>query len=429
MAHSHRTVKLVFVNITWAFLLILQPVLAQDTLQMITPGRVNSAEQTQKPYVILISVDGFRYDLAMRYQAKNLLNLSAQGVEATSMRPSFPSLTFPNHYSIITGLYPSHHGIVGNKFYDPARKQIYAIRNKAEVQDGTWYGGEPLWVLAEKQKMLSASFFWVGSESDIEKTRPTYYYQYSELFTNDRRLDILKDWLQLPEGNRPHFITFYFPEVDHAEHYYGVYSKQAEEAVHHVDSAIGKMNSMVAQLNLPVNFIFVSDHGFTNIDTVHTIAVENLIDTSKFIMAGEITIMHLYAKDTTAIISQYNILKAAENNYHVYLANEVPERWHYGKKDDRYGRIGDILISADMPFIFSSKGRKNAATHGFDNYTQEMQATFYAWGPAFKENFKINNFENINIYPLIAYILGLHFDANSIDGKLEVLKPILKESK
>ena len=429
MAHSHRTVKLVFVNITWAFLLILQPVLAQDTLQMITPGRVNSAEQTQKPYVILISVDGFRYDLAMRYQAKNLLNLSAQGVEATSMRPSFPSLTFPNHYSIITGLYPSHHGIVGNKFYDPARKQIYAIRNKAEVQDGTWYGGEPLWVLAEKQKMLSASFFWVGSESDIEKTRPTYYYQYSELFTNDRRLDILKDWLQLPEGNRPHFITFYFPEVDHAEHYYGVYSKQAEEAVHHVDSAIGKMNSMVAQLNLPVNFIFVSDHGFTNIDTVHTIAVENLIDTSKFIVAGESTIMHLYAKDTTAIISQYNILKAAENNYHVYLANEVPERWHYGKKDDRYGRIGDILISADMPFIFSSKGRKNAATHGFDNYTQEMQATFYAWGPAFKENFKINNFENINIYPLIAYILGLHFDANSIDGKLEVLKPILKESK
>lgn len=429
MAHSHRILKLVFVNITWAFLLILQPVLAQDTLQMITPGRVNSAEQTQKPYVILISVDGFRYDLAMRYQAKNLLNLSAQGVEATSMRPSFPSLTFPNHYSIITGLYPSHHGIVGNKFYDPARKQMYAIRNKAEVQDGTWYGGEPLWVLAEKQKMLSASFFWVGSESDIEKTRPTYYYQYSELFTNDRRLDILKDWLQLPEGNRPHFITFYFPEVDHAEHYYGVYSKQAEEAVHHVDSAIGKMNSMVAQLNLPVNFIFVSDHGFTNIDTVHTIAVENLIDTSKFIVAGESTIMHLYAKDTTAIISQYNILKAAENNYHVYLANEVPERWHYGKKDDRYGRIGDILISADMPFIFSSKGRKNAATHGFDNYTQEMQATFYAWGPAFKENFKINNFENINIYPLIAYILGLHFDANSIDGKLEVLKPILKESK
>ncbi|MBS1737670.1 MAG: alkaline phosphatase family protein [Bacteroidetes bacterium] len=429
MAHSHRILKLVFVNITWAFLLILQPVLAQDTLQMITPDRVNSAEQTQKPYVILISVDGFRYDLAMRYQAKNLLNLSAQGVEATSMRPSFPSLTFPNHYSIITGLYPSHHGIVGNKFYDPARKQMYAIRNKAEVQDGTWYGGEPLWVLAEKQKMLSASFFWVGSESDIEKTRPTYYYQYSELFTNDRRLDILKDWLQLPEGNRPHFITFYFPEVDHAEHYYGVYSKQAEEAVHHVDSAIGKMNSMVAQLNLPVNFIFVSDHGFTNIDTVHTIAVENLIDTSKFIVAGESTIMHLYAKDTTAIISQYNILKAAENNYHVYLANEVPERWHYGKKDDRYGRIGDILISADMPFIFSSKGRKNAATHGFDNYTQEMQATFYAWGPAFKENFKINNFENINIYPLIAYILGLHFDANSIDGKLEVLKPILKESK
>ena len=429
MSQPHRLTKLFFVNIILAFVFLTQTVSAQDTLQRIAPGRINSAVQEQKPYVILISADGFRYDLAMRYQAKNLLRLSAQGVEATSMRPSFPSLTFPNHYSIVTGLYPSHHGIVGNKFYDPARKQMYAIRNKSEVQDGTWYGGEPLWVLAEKQKMVTASFFWVGSESDIEKVRPTYYYDYSELFTNDRRLDILKDWLQLPENKRPHFITFYFPEVDHAEHYYGVYSKQAEAAVYHVDSAIGKMNEMVAQLNLPVNFIFVSDHGFTNIDTVNTVSVENLIDTSKFIVAGESTLIHLYAKDTSSIAAQYNILKASQNNYHVYLANEVPERWHYGKSDDRYNRIGDILITTDMPYIFSSRGRKNAATHGFDNYTQEMQATFYAWGPAFKENFKINNFENINIYPLVAHLLGLSFDPNSIDGKLEVLKPILKESK
>ena len=427
MSHTHQITKLFFLNILLGFVFFTQTVSAQDTLQRIAPGRVNSAVQEQKPYVILISADGFRYDLAMRYQAKNLLRLSAQGVEATSMRPSYPSLTFPNHYSIVTGLYPSHHGIVGNKFYDPARKQIYAIRNKSEVQDGTWYGGEPLWVLAEKQKMVTASFFWVGSESDIERVRPTYYYDYSELFTNDRRLDILKDWLQLPEDKRPHFITFYFPEVDHAEHYYGVYSRQAEAAVHHVDSAIGKMNDMVAKLNLPVNFIFVSDHGFTNIDTINTVSVENLIDTSKFIVAGESTLIHLYAKDTSSIAAQYNILKAAQNNYHVYLANEVPERWHYGKSDDRYNRIGDILITTDMPYIFSSRGRKNAATHGFDNYTQEMQATFYAWGPAFKENFKINNFENINIYPLIAHMLGLQFEKDKIDGDFNVLKPILKE--
>ena len=137
MSHTHRLTKLFFVNFLLAIIFFIQPASAQDTLQKITQGRFNSPEQQQKPYVILISVDGFRYDLAMRYQAKNLLRLSEQGVQATSMRPSFPSLTFPNHYSIVTGLYPSHHGIVGNKFYDPARKQMYAIRDKAEVQDGT----------------------------------------------------------------------------------------------------------------------------------------------------------------------------------------------------------------------------------------------------------------------------------------------------
>ena len=166
------------------------------------PGRFNSIEQQKKPYVILISADGFRYDLAMRYNAKNLLSLANSGVEATSMQPSFPSLTFPNHYSIITGLYPSHHGIVDNRFYDENWKQFYALGGK-EVVNSKWYGGEPLWVLAEKQKMISASFFWVGSEAAIEGIRPTYYFKYSEAYKSERRMEILREWLELPEEKRP----------------------------------------------------------------------------------------------------------------------------------------------------------------------------------------------------------------------------------
>ena len=405
-------------------LFLLGSLSAQDTAQYIIPGRTNSLAQQKKPYVILISADGFRYDFAMRYNAKNLLSIANSGVEATSMKPSFPSLTFPNHYSIITGLYPSHHGIVDNRFYDENKKQFYSLGGK-EVVNGDWYGGEPLWVLAEKQKMLSASFFWVGSEAAIDNVRPTYYFSYSETFTTQRRIEILQKWLTLPEEKRPHFITFYFPEVDHAEHTYGVYSAQAEEAVHNLDKAIGQMNQMCTATGLPINFIFVSDHGFADVDTVNTLSVPSFIDTSKFLISSGSTMVHLYAKDKKAIASTYDSLKMVEKNYTTYLLKDVPEEWHYGFNDDKYDRIGDIILVADLSKVFWSRGKKNAATHGWDNSKQEMQATFYAWGPAFKKNFKINNFENVNIYPLVAHILGLPYSF-CIDGNLDVLKGILK---
>ncbi|MEO9210591.1 MAG: ectonucleotide pyrophosphatase/phosphodiesterase [Ginsengibacter sp.] len=398
---------------------------AQDTTQYIVPGRLNDSSQLNKPYVILISADGFRYDFAKNHHANNLLKFAENGVEAASMQPSFPSLTFPNHYSIATGLYPSHHGIVDNRFYDFKKDKFYSISNKKIVGDGSWYGGEPIWVLAERHKMLSASFFWVGSEAAIDHVRPTYYYNYTEAFSIDKRLDVLQDWLKMPADMRPHLITFYFPEVDHAAHAHGINSKETGDAVKLLDDAIEKMNAMCAQTGLPINFIFVSDHGFVDVDTVNTLQVPSFIDTSKFIISTGSTMVHLYAKDSSAILSSYNSIKKVQNGYQTYLANEVPEKWHYGKKDDRYNRIGDIILVADLAKVFYSRGRKNPATHGFDNYTQEMQATFYAWGPAFKQHLKIDRFENVNIYPLIAHILGLSFDYK-IDGNLNVLKGILK---
>jgi predicted AlkP superfamily pyrophosphatase or phosphodiesterase len=203
--------------------LLLSPLvsLAQDTTQYITWDRVNSPQQEKKPYVILISADGFRYDLADKYQATNLLKLRAQGVQAEYMFPSYPSLTFPNHYTIVTGMYPAHHGLVDNYFYDTTRKSFYSYKNPKTARDSFYYGGTPLWVLAEQNKMLSASFYWVGSEAAVQGVRPTYYYHYNEAIPVDDRIEIIKSWLALPEDRRPHFITVYFPQVDHAEHSYG----------------------------------------------------------------------------------------------------------------------------------------------------------------------------------------------------------------
>lgn len=404
-------------------------VTAQDTTQQIIPGRSNSQLQEQKPYVILISADGFRADLAEKYHATNLLRLRAQGVAAAYMQSSYPSLTFPNHYTIVTGLYPSHHGLVDNSFYDGSRQEQYGMNNKKMVADSSWYGGTPLWVLAEQQHMLSASFYWVASESNIQGKKPTYYYNYNDKISIDSRIQTVKHWLQLPEAQRPHLITFYFPEVDHQEHTYGPDSKEAEEAVHFVDESIGKMVAAIDSLHLPVNFVFVSDHGMTKVDNDKAIPLPAAIDTTKFRVPYGDALLHLYAKDPSAIQPTYEALKKEAVNFDVYLATNLPDRWHYSKKDDRYNRIGDIILVPHLPGFFNigSKPNKNPGKHGFDPAIPDMHASFYAWGPAFKQHLMIDGFENIHVYPLIAKILGLHYDANAIDGKLQVLQPILSK--
>ena len=397
-----------------------------DITQHIMPGRSNSTQQEQKPYVILISADGFRYDLADKYHATNLQRLRSQGVNAKAMIPSYPSLTFPNHYTIVTGLYPAHHGLVDNTFYDKKRNEIYKLSNRKAVEDSSWYGGTPLWVLAEKQQMVTASFYWVGAESAIQGVRPAYYYRFNDSIDMDTRIQVVKDWLTLPEDKRPHLITFYMPQVDHQEHMYGPDSKQAEEAVHFVDESIAKMVRMTDSLKLPVNYIFLSDHGMIAVDTVHSLSLPSSIDTMKFKVPDSDVLLHLYANNPSDIQPTYAALKKQAVDFNVYLANQIPARWHYSKSDDRYNRIGDMILVPKPPKVFNIRHKSvTPGKHGFDNALPQMRATFYAWGPAFKQHLQIGAFENVNVYPLVAEILGLSI-TDKIDGSIKVLGPVLK---
>lgn len=417
--------KRIFILLATAFLTA-TGLHAQDTAQLIVEGRKNSASQQTKPYVIMISIDGFRYDYAEKYNAQNLLRLSGQGVRATAMQPSFPSLTFPNHYTLATGMYPAHHGLVDNHFYDRKRDAIYKVGNREAVEEGTWYGGLPLWVLAEKQQMVSASYFWVGSESAIQNIRPTYYFKYQEKTNVDQRIQTVVNWLQLPVEQRPHLITFYFPEVDHMGHRYGPESDSVRNAVQFVDAAIGRMQEAVNKLNLPVNFIIVSDHGMLKVDAEHSITLPDspALKPLRIVPTGE-KIM-LYGNNEAEIKAAYDFLKQHENHFTAYLKKETPERWHYGQ-EDVYNRIGDIVVVAEANYAFGDPVKKMyPGHHGFDNNLTEMNAIFMAWGPAFKPHTRIATFENIHVYPLVARILGLDI-TQPIDGKSEVLEPVLNQ--
>jgi predicted AlkP superfamily pyrophosphatase or phosphodiesterase len=401
-----------------------------DTVQKIVPGRKNSIEQQKKPYVILISADGFRYDYAQKYQAEHLLALSNQGVRAASMIPSYPSVTFPNHYALVSGLYPSHSGLVNNTFYDRDRHDAYTMGNKAKVADGSWYYGSPLWVLAEQQHLLSASFYWVASEAAIQNITPTYYYVYNEKIAIHKRISEVVNWLNLPAEDRPHLITFYFPQVDHAGHVYGPDAPETAREVHFVDSAVNELTKAVKTTGLDVNFVFVSDHGMTKVDKDHAMGIPAAIDTSKFIVSGDGILVELYAKNQADVQATYNNLKQEAKDYDVYLKADMPAKLHYAQTDDWHNRIGDILLIPHYPKVFNLYNKKiNTGWHGYDpSVVKDMHATFLAWGPAFKPHTTIPSFQNVDVFNLIKNILGLTY-TGKVDGTDKLADDILIHKK
>lgn len=404
--------------------------LAQAIAPVITVDHgPNAPQQLSKPYVILVSLDGFRYDYSLRYHAKNLLELGARGASAPEgMIPPYPSITFPSHYTIITGLYPEHHGIIANTFYDPARREMYSYHDSKAVGDGTWYGGTPLWVLAEQQGMRSASLFWVGSEADIQKMRPSYYLKFDGSFPNGKRVEQVLAWLRLPPESRPHFITLYFSDTDTAGHRYGPDSAQVADAVHELDDQIGKLVAGINQLNLRVDLIVVADHGMANVKGAPIVLDQYGLKTGLF---ERIVDDKLYPKSEAAAEEAYEELHGKSDKFLVYRRAHVPPELHY----DSNPREGDPVVVATGPYFITATAnlqgpeRVPVGAHGYDpTKMPEMKAIFFAAGPDIRPAVKVPPFENVDIYPLVAKILGLDITklpTGPIDGTLAPLQSIL----
>jgi predicted AlkP superfamily pyrophosphatase or phosphodiesterase len=412
---------------------------------IVTEHGPNSAEQQSKHYVILVSLDGFRYDYARKYDAHNLVALGERGASAPDgMIPAYPSITFPNHYTIVTGLYPEHHGIVGNVFYDPSRKQVYSYRDPAAVNDGTWYRGTPLWVLAEQQGMRAACFFWPGSEADIQGVRPSYYMKYDAKYPNEKRVEQVLAWLRLPATQRPHFITLYFSEVDSAGHAHGPDSEEVAGAVHEVDKEIGRLESGLARLKLPVDVIVLADHGMIKVQG-DWIDLDQYFDRSLLVKSEE---TYMYARSEADAAKIYDSLNGKSDKFRVYRSGHVPEHLHF----DGNPREGDPIVVPTGPYLLrvsappaapaGAAGNPAMASgghgfgppvgmHGYDPASMpEMKAIFYAAGPDIRARVKVAPFEDVNVYPLVANILGLdisHLKTGVIDGKLSALRGVLKK--
>lgn len=390
--------------------------------------------QKEKPYVVMVSLDGFRHDYVQRHQPPHLLQLIKEGTSAESVVPIYPSKTFPNHYSLVTGMYADKHGILDNPFYDSQIDAVYSSHNREVSMKSVWYQGTPLWQLAQEKGMKTAAFFWIGSEQPIKGQYPTYYKKYDGKITNQTRIDQVFEWLRLPEAERPHLITVYFSLVDDAGHRYGPDSPEVKKAVLQADSLIGKIQSGLKQLALPTNLIVVSDHGMEQIpeQPEYFINIEKLTDlrdTTINFLSNSVHV-HLYFKDKTKIDKVYQDLKQKEKNYAVYYKKDIPAQWHYNNPT----RTGDLLVVANPPYLIGGNTAEkkhdkepSRGQHGYNPYAHKnMHAIFYAWGHNIKQDLKIPTFEIVHVYPLVAHLLGLE-TPKDIDGKLKVLKKIIKK--
>jgi len=375
-------------------------------------GGRNAADRLDSPYLILISIDGFRWDYPSIYATPALDRLAAGGVRAEAMRPVYPSLTFPNHYSIATGLYPAEHGIVHNDFPNGERNAWYHLWDRSSVEDGSWYGGVPIWVAAEKAGMVSAAYYFVGTEATIGGVSPTYWRSFDESVPGDARVEQVINWLQLPDEKRPHLITLYFEDVDTAGHDFGQGSAKLAEAVGRVDANIGRLLDAIADLELrdKVHVLVVSDHGQAG----HAYPEEALIlsdhidlDGLEIIAGGTYASIYQEAPDRARAVEIRDAINANWLHGRAYLRDETPAHWRV--TDD--ARFPDIFVAPDLYHTVLSKGderhKLHPGDHGWGPENREMHGIFFASGPRLRVGQQVGEISAVDVYPLMLELLQI----------------------
>ncbi len=390
-------------------------------------GSIATPAAAMHDSVLLVSIDGFRADYLDLGITPNLARIAGEGVRARWMTPSYPSLTFPNHYSIVTGLVPDHQGIVHNTMSDAALGG-FTLSNRMAVGDSRWWGGEPLWVGAEKAGLPTATLFWPGSEAEIAGVRPGRWLPFDDAMPMDARVDAVIGWMAEPDAARPRFATLYFEAVDHEAHSFGPDSPQALAAVRAVDAAIGRLlDGLAAHGRLDrTNLVVVSDHGLATVPPGNAIAVEDMVPPGDAVVVTTGQVVTVVPKPGREAAAERRLL-GAHAQYDCWRKADLPPHWRYGT----HPRIPPIVCQMHegwdaLPRAkLSQRPAHDRGSHGYDPALPSMRALFVARGPAFREGLELAPFDNVDVYPLLARLVGIPPAPH--DGDARALLPALRE--
>lgn len=402
------------------FLFLIAPILMVFIVQC-TP----SAKKDVHP-LILISIDGLRPDYLDRTDTPNLDMLIEKGTLAEHLIPIFPTKTFPNHYSTVTGLFAENTGVVSNNMFDEEIGIRFTMSNRDAVMDPRWYGGEPIWVTAEKQGLRAGTMFWPGSEAPIMDTYATHWMQYDGSIPHDARVDTIINWLQRPVDQRPTFMTFYMSQVDSYGHRYGPDSDSVLVALQEIDRTLGRLIGELDRIGVwpNVHLILTSDHGMSAVSEDRVVILDDLInlDDVRVIDWTPVAMIQPNEGHETAV---YEALKANQQHYKVYRKQDIPE--YYRIKN--HPRTPEIMMVADIGYTITSRSflesrGVSGGAHGYDHREPDMRAFFLAYGPAIKENTVVEPFQLVHIYELMTHLLGLKPAPN--DGSIDSVRVLLR---
>jgi predicted AlkP superfamily pyrophosphatase or phosphodiesterase len=403
------------------------------TLPPPTMPTANASASRTTP-LLLVSIDGYRYDYLERGLSPTLARLAHDGVRAASLQPSFPSLTFPNHYTIVTGLRPDHHGIVNNTMFDPQLGK-FSLGNRQAVSDGRWWAqGTPIWETADRHGLRTATLFWPGSEANIHGRHPDYWLPYDGEVTPDQRVDQVLAWLDLPTEQRPTFLTLYFDAVDHAGHSHGPDTPALNTALRDTDAALTRLVHGLQQRGLfdRINLIVLSDHGMANVPAQNNVMINRLIPLERVrtVSMGVLAGFNPQADTPSAHADFAKVVSTLEQpqpHMQCWDKTRVPARFAYGSNP----RVPQLLCVAQVgwrittsDYLTAHTGQLTRGEHGYDNAAPSMQALFVAHGPAFRAGVRVAAFPNVDVYPLMTHLLGIPAAAN--DGDYDAVKDMLK---
>jgi Uncharacterized proteins of the AP superfamily len=383
-----------------------------------------------EPTVILIAIDGFRADYFEKHQPETINSLAKNGVRAQWMKPSFPTKTFPNFYTVATGLYPGNHGIVENNIWD--YDTVFSMSKREEVENPRWWGGEPIWVTAEKNNIRAASMFYPGTETEIGGKRPTFWYKYEHNKPREERVDQVLSWLDLPKDERPRMITLYFHDIDSAGHDFGPNALETRNAVQKIDGMVKRLVDGLKQRKIfgKVNLILFSDHGMAELDLRKVTFVDDYIDladTERVLWAEQIVQIFPKPGREDILVRQLSKINYAT----CWKKAEIPAKYNYGQGK----RVAPIVCSGDEGRFLTSRERYDGQLkkggidlprggHGYDNDLVSMRAMFVGHGSAFKRFYLAEPFPNVDVYELMCNILRIEPAKN--DGNFERVRNMLR---
>ncbi|MBV8685718.1 MAG: alkaline phosphatase family protein [Alphaproteobacteria bacterium] len=387
------------------------------------PSGAGATAERREPVTILVSIDGFRADYLDRGLTPNLNALAARGARA-AMRPSFPTKTFPNHYTLVTGLRPDRHGVVDNNMEDPRKPGVlFKISNAEAINPFWWDAAEPLWITAERQGIRTGTSLWPGAEAPWGTTRPASWIRYDEHITSRQRVDTVLDWIRRPAANRPRFVTLYLETVDTAGHDFGPEGRETNEAVREVDGEIGYLVAQLQAMRQPANLVVVSDHGMEATAPERVVRIDRLVDAAAIHVVSDGPFMTLAAAPGHEAQVEAKLL-GRRDHFQCWRKGELPARFAYGRNP----RILPIFCLADHGWLLYARDLKppfDLGNHGYDNEDPDMRALFVAAGPGVAKAGTLPLFDNVDVYPFVARLIGVAPRAS--DGDAATLQPLLRQ--